>query len=50
MVFIRTDAALYKRFVELGITTAQQGATLVALYNTRPHSIGGRRGTTRFKK
>ena len=41
-VFIRTKAALYKGFIELGITATQQGATLIALYDTRPHSSGGK--------
>jgi len=47
--FVKTDAALYKGFAELGITAARQGATLVALYDTRPHGIGGGGSTTRLK-
>ena len=39
-MFIRTDAALYKEFVESGISAARQGATLVALYNTGPRVLG----------
>ena len=41
-VFIRIKAVLYKGFIELGITTTRQGATLVALYNTRLYSSRGK--------
>ena len=48
-MFIRTDTILYKKFVELDITAAQQYTTLIALYNTGPHSIG-HKGVLLIKK